>query len=81
MPQVTVKLDAVLDSHIQDAIERGETKSRDRYIEDALRDRYLHDLQRQKLHESLDRAIADADAGRVTPLEEAFDRILSDLEK
>lgn len=50
MPQVTVKLDAVLDSHIQDAIERGETKSRDRYIEDALRDRYLRDLQRQKLH-------------------------------
>lgn len=81
MSQVTVKLDAALESHIKSAIDRGEVASRDGYVEEALRDRYTRDVRRQKLHDALDRAVADANAGRVTPLEEAFDRILRDLEK
>lgn len=79
MSRVTVKLDPEIEQHIDGAISRGEASSRDRYVEQALRDRYVRELRRQRLDAALDRGIADADAGRVTPIDEAFAEILSRL--
>jgi len=81
MSQITVKLDPVIEKHIDSAIRRGEAASRDAYVEQALRDRYSRDVKRQRRNEALDLGIADADAGRVTSLEEAFDKILAELGK
>jgi len=80
MSQVTVKLDPAIEQHIEGAIRRGEVASRDGYVQQALRDRYARDIKRQRIEDALRRGIADADAGRVTPIDEAFDKILSDLE-
>jgi antitoxin ParD1/3/4 len=80
MSQVTIKLDPAIEEHIGKAIENGEVRSSIAYVEEALADRYRRDL-RSKLDAALDRGIADADAGRVQPLDEAFDRILTELAK
>lgn len=79
MSRVTVKLDPEIEQHIDGAIGRGEASSRDRYVAQALRDRYVRELRRQKLDAALDRGIADAGAGRVKPLDEAFAEISSRL--
>lgn len=80
MSQLTIKLDPALEAHIGKAVENGEVTSSIAYVEQALAEQYRRDL-RSKLDEALDRGIADAEAGRVTPLDEAFDRILADLSK
>lgn len=80
MSQVTVNLDPAIEQHIDRAVRRGDVGSRDGYVQQALRDRYDCDLRRQHLEDALRRGIADADAGRVTPIDEAFDKILSGLE-
>lgn len=72
-------LDEVLEKYVTDLVDSGLYESRDDVLRDGLRFMHSRDTRLADLHASIMRGIADADAGRTMPLEEAFDEVRAQL--
>jgi antitoxin ParD1/3/4 len=72
-------LDEVLEQYVTDLVGSGLYHSRDDVLRDGLRFMHSRDTRLADLHASILRGIADADAGRTMPLEEAFDEVRAQL--
>lgn len=81
--QMTLTLTPELEQFVRDEVKRGAFASSSEYVRALVRDRYARERDRDeklaKLDEALARGIADADAGRVIPVAEAFDRLRAEL--
>ncbi len=81
--QMTLTLTKELEQFVSDEVRRGAFASSSEYIRDILRERFLKERDNAEklkaLNAALARGIADADAGRVTPVNEAFRRIKAAL--
>ena len=72
-------LDEVLEQYVTDLIGSGFYESREDVLRDGLRFMHSRDTRLADLHASIMRGIADADAGRVTPMDEVFDELRARL--
>lgn len=72
-------LDEVLEQYVTDLVGSGLYNSRDDVLRDGLRFMHSRDTRLADLHASIMRGIADADAGRVTPMDEVFDELRARL--
>jgi antitoxin ParD1/3/4 len=74
--QMTLTLTPELEQFVREETRRGAFASNSEYIRTLVRERYVKTNERAAKLESLDKALArglaDAEAGRVIPLEEAF---------
>ena len=77
--QMTLTLTEELERFVREEARRGSYASNSEYVRDLIRERYVQERERAKklkaLDDALARGIADAEAGRVTPLDEAFKRL------
>ena len=73
------ELDEVLEKYVTDLVDSGLYNSRDDVLRDGLRFMHARDTRLADLHASILRGIADADAGRVIPMEEVFDELRARL--
>ena len=82
--QMTLTLTKELEQFVREEVQRGAFASSSEYVRDLLRERYLRDRDRvaklQAVDAALARGIADAEAGRVIPLDEAFRRLRAELD-
>ena len=82
--QMTLTLTSELEQFVRDEVRRGAFASSSEYDRDLVRERYLKERDHaEKLHAldaALVRGIADAEAGRVMPLDEAFRRLRAELD-
>ena len=82
--QMTLTLTGELEKFVRDEVKRGAFASSSEYVRDMLRERYLKERDRATKLESLDaalaRGIADAEAGRAMPLDEAFKKLRAELD-
>lgn len=82
--QMTLTLTGELEQFVRDEVRRGAFASSSEYIRDLVRERYLKERDRaaklQALDAALARGIADAEAGRLLPLDEAFKRLRAELD-
>jgi len=82
--QMTLTLTPELERFVRDQVQRGAFASSSEYVRDLVRERYLKERDRaaklQALDAALGHVIADADAGRVVPIDEAFARLRAELE-
>ena len=69
----------VLEKYVTDLVDSGLYNSRDDVLRDGVRFMHSRDTRLADLHASIMRGIADADAGRVMPLDEAFDEVRAQL--
>ena len=80
---MTLTLTPELESFVREEIRRGAFASSSEYVRDLVRERYLKERDRAAKLAALDtalaRGIADAEAGRVMPVEEAFRRLRAEL--
>jgi antitoxin ParD1/3/4 len=72
-------LGEVLEKYVTDLVDSGLYNSRDDVLRDGVRFMHSRDTRLADLHASILRGIADADAGRVAPIDEVFDRIEAKL--
>ena len=72
-------LDEVLEKYVTDLVDSGLYNSRDDVLRDGVRFMHSRDTRLADLHASIMRSIADADAGRTMPLDEAFDEVRAQL--
>lgn len=83
--QMTLTLTAELEQFVKDEVQKRAYASSSEYVRDLVRERYLKEKARADkwaaLDRALDRGIADAEAGRVMDVEEAFKRLRSELTK
>ncbi|GJD91348.1 hypothetical protein BHAOGJBA_4896 [Methylobacterium hispanicum] len=81
--QVTVTLTHELEQYVRDKVREGAFATPSEYIRDLVRERYLAERDQGARLRALDAAlaqgIADAEAGQVVPVEEAFARIRARL--
>ena len=81
--QMTLTLTPELEQFVRDEAKRGAFASNSEYIRDLVRERYLKESERTAKLKALDAAlahgIADAEAGRVIPVDEAFRRLRAEL--
>ncbi|RAI41507.1 type II toxin-antitoxin system ParD family antitoxin [Rhodoplanes roseus] len=81
--QMTLTLTAELEQFVRDEVRRGAFASSSEYVRDLVRERYMKERDRaaklQALDAALSRGIADAEAGRTMPLEEAFKTLRAEL--
>jgi antitoxin ParD1/3/4 len=74
--QMTLTLTAELEQFVREEVKRGAFASSSEYVRELVRERYLKERDRtaklQALDAALARGIADAEAGRTVPLDEAF---------
>lgn len=81
--QMTLTLTRELEQFVREEVRRGAYASSSEYIRDLLRERYLKERDRAAHLETLDaalkRGLADAEAGRTLPLDEAFRRLREEL--
>ena len=81
--QMTLTLTPELEQFVREETRRGAFASNSEYIRTLVRERYVQASERAAKLESLDtalaRGLADAEAGRVVPLEEAFRRLRPEL--
>lgn len=82
--QMTLTLTGELEQFIRDEVKRGAFASSSEYVRDLIRERFLKERDRASKLRSLDaalaRGLADAEAGRLIPLDEAFQRLRAELE-
>ncbi|KQT60201.1 transcriptional regulator [Methylobacterium sp. Leaf456] len=80
---MTVTLTRELEQFVRDKVREGAFATTSEYIRDLVRTRYLAEKEREARLRTLDAAlaegIADAEAGRVMPVGEAFARIRAEL--
>lgn len=83
--QMTLTLTAELEQFVKSEVQKRAYASSSEYVRDLVRERYLEERQKAEKLASLDRAlergIADAEAGRVMGVEEAFKRLRDELSK
>ena len=81
---MTLTLTKELEQFVRDEVQRGAFASSSEYVRDLVRERYLRDRDRvaklKAVDAALARGIADAEAGRVMPLDEAFKRLRAELD-
>ena len=82
--QMTLTLTKELEQFVRDEVQRGAFASSSEYVRDLVRERYLKDRDRvaklRAVDAALARGVADAEAGRVIPLDEAFKRLRAELD-
>lgn len=82
--QMTLTLTGELEQFVRDEVRRGAFASSSEYVRDLVRERYLKERDRAAKLKALDaallRGIADAEAGRTIPLDEAFRRLRAELD-
>ena len=82
--QMTLTLTGELEQFVRDEVKRGAFASSSEYVRDLVRERYLKERDRgaklKALDAALARGIADAEAGRTMPLDEAFKRLREKLD-
>ena len=82
--QMTLTLTGELEQFVRDEVKRGAFASSSEYVRDLVRERYLkerdHAAKLKALDAALARGIADAEAGRTMPLDEAFKRLREKLD-
>lgn len=76
--EVTIALDGELERFVAEETDRQGFASAGHYVESLLRERLLR-TRFESLDEALSRGLADAEAGRVIPLEAAFERLQGEL--
>jgi antitoxin ParD1/3/4 len=80
---MTLTLTKELEQFVRDEVQRGAFASSSEYVRDLVRERYVKERDRaaklQTLDAALARGIADAEAGRTMPLDEAFKRLRAEL--
>ncbi len=81
--QMTLSLTPELERFVREEVRRGAFASSSEYVRDLIRERYLEERDCAAKLEALDAAlapgIADAEAGRVLPIDEAFRRLRAEL--
>lgn len=81
--QMTLTLTSELEQFVRSEVQRGAFASSSEYVRDLVRERYMKERDRDAKLKSLDaalsRGIADAEAGRTMPLDEAFKRLRAEL--
>ena len=81
---MTLTLTSELEQFVRDEVKRGAFATSSEYVRDLVRERYLKEKERaaklQALDAALLRGIADAEAGRTMPIEEAFARLRKELD-
>jgi len=82
--QMTLTLTGELEQFVRDEVRRGAFASSSEYVRDLVRERYLKERDRAAKLKAIDaallRGIADAEAGRTLPLDEAFRRLRAELD-
>ena len=82
--QMTLTLTSELEQFVRDEVKRGAFATSSEYVRDLVRERYLKEKERaarlQALDAALLRGIADAEAGRTMPIEEAIERLRKELD-
>lgn len=83
--QMTLTLTEELEHFVREEARRGAFASNSEYVRNLIRERYLQERGREArlkaLDEALAQGIADAEAGRMTPLNEAFSRLRDELKR
>lgn len=81
--QMTLTLTPELEQFVREEAKRGAFASNSEYVRDLVRERYLKENERvaklKGLDAALARGIADAEAGRSMPVDEAFRRLRAEL--
>jgi antitoxin ParD1/3/4 len=81
--QMTLTLTNELEQFVREEVKRGAFASSSEYVRDLVRERYLKERDRaakvQALDSALARGVADAEAGRVMTVEDAFKRLRAEL--
>jgi antitoxin ParD1/3/4 len=81
--QMTLTLTRELEQFVRDEVKRGAFASSSEYVRNLVRERYQRERDRavklQALDEALARGLADAKAGRVVSVDEAFRRLRAEL--
>ena len=82
--QLTVTLTSELEQFVRDKVREGAFATTSEYIRDLVREPYLRERddasRRQALDAALTRGLAEAEAGQVVPVAEAFARIRKTLD-
>jgi antitoxin ParD1/3/4 len=77
--QMTLTLTPELEQFVRDEVKRGAFASSSEYVREIVRERYRKERDRTeqlaKLDAALARRVADAEAGRVRPTDEVFERL------
>jgi len=80
---MTLTLTPELERFVRDEVKRKAFASSSEYIRTLVRERHARETEKaerlRSLDEALKRGLADADAGRVMSIEEAFQRLRSEL--
>ena len=81
--QLTVTLGEELEQFVRSEVRKRAFASNSEYIRDLVRERYEQQRARQtrldELNQALLKGLADADAGRTMPLDEAFQKLRAEL--
>ncbi|HKN29487.1 MAG TPA: type II toxin-antitoxin system ParD family antitoxin [Roseiarcus sp.] len=81
--QMTLTLTSELERFVRDEARRGAFASSSEYIRHLVRERYQRERDRtaklQQLETALARGLADAEAGRVVSIDDAFRRLRAEL--
>ena len=82
--QMTLTLTSELEQFVREQVRLGAFASSSEYIRDLVREKYLKERERadklKALDAALTRGIADAEAGRAMPLDQAFKKLRAELE-
>jgi antitoxin ParD1/3/4 len=82
--QMTLTLTPELENFVRGEVKRGAFASSSEYVRNLVRERYSRENERaiklKALDAALARGIADAEAGRTMPLDEAFKRLRKELD-
>lgn len=76
---VEADLGDVLERYVSDLVDSGRYRSRNEVLREGMKLFKERETRLAQLDAALARGIADADAGRVTPIDEAFDEIRAEL--
>lgn len=77
--KITVTLEPDIEDFVRDEVERGSFASPSDYVEDLIRRRRERGLAQQKLDAALQAGIDDIEAGRYSPIDDAFAEVRSRL--
>ncbi len=77
----SVNLGEQLEAFVADAVKNGRYGSRSEVLREGVRLVQEREARLAKLDEALLKGVADSEAGRTVPLDEAFDRVLESIRK
>jgi antitoxin ParD1/3/4 len=82
--QMTLTLTRELEQFVREEVRRGAFASSSEYVRNLVREKYLEERERTDKLKALDaalmRGIADAEAGRTIPLDQAFKKLRAELD-